>query len=426
MRAGTCGRTQVWHRPARTFAIWPRRRRRRHGCRDSLDRRRSSFVAFTLVFRKENLMACEAFKAMASLRLLCCGGCAVRKKIAMEHVVCHKARSLRYAIKGGSEKICTNSHKKSFFVAFFHHPLAIITTISTSYARSRSMVVARLFATRETTVNSLLYRFFSESKGLSALKGTDLANFEDRFWSWTCVHLSLTCVRVRKECSVGKNTASSTLPPGLNAWPPADTRRPATITIPDGQSSAVPPVPLRLRDRVVRGEIVDFAELLPSSLCHQHEQCAITLPPGDGQGANSVQLAVTTQRPAQRSVCDFSAWLEAWTVYVSIMAQHHPDRVSELIGYQHLILDAHQQFNLLRVSSIMIQPSGATWLKTPTPTRTKWTRRYGPQRCFKVSAHPAHSTLKRTVGTAAWCTAPRVPGPFGQARRPNQGGTKLP
>ena len=26
------------------------------------------------------------------------------------------------------------------------------------------------------------------------------------------------------------------------------------------------------------------------------------------------------------------------------MTQHHPDRVSELIGYQHLILDAHQQF----------------------------------------------------------------------------------
>ena len=76
-------------------------------------------------------------------------------------------------------------------------------SISTSYARSRS-IHARLFATRETTVNSLLYRFFSERKGLSALNGTDLANFEDRFWSWTCVHLSLTCVRVRKKYSVGK------------------------------------------------------------------------------------------------------------------------------------------------------------------------------------------------------------------------------
>ena len=101
-------------------------------------------------------------------------------------------------------------------------------------------------------------------------------------------------------------------------------------------------MPPRLRDRVVRGEFVDFAELLPSSLSHQHEQCAITLLLGDGQGANSVQLAVTMQRPAL-SVISPRGWRPG--PYVSIMAQHHPDRVSELIGYQHLILDAHQQFN---------------------------------------------------------------------------------
>ena len=97
-------------------------------------------------------------------------------KTAMEHPVCHEARSLT---------LCSNA------------------SISTSYAKSRS-IDARLFATRETTVNALLYRFFSERKGLSALNRTDFANFEDRFWSWTCVHLSLTCVRVRKKCSVGK------------------------------------------------------------------------------------------------------------------------------------------------------------------------------------------------------------------------------
>ena len=162
-----------------SFAIWPRRRR--HGCRDSLDRRRSSFVAFTLVFRKENLMAYKAFKAMASLGLLCCGGCAIRDKTAMEHLVCHEARSPRYAI---------------------------ITSISTSYARSRS-IDHRCTPVCDERNNrkfalQVPYRFFSERKGLSALNGTDLANFEDQFWSWTCVHLSLTCVRVRKECSVGK------------------------------------------------------------------------------------------------------------------------------------------------------------------------------------------------------------------------------
>ena len=41
---------------------------------------------------------------------------------------------------------------------------------------------------------------------LSAPNSTDIdfARFEDRFSPWTCVHSCLTCVRVRKERSVGK------------------------------------------------------------------------------------------------------------------------------------------------------------------------------------------------------------------------------
>ena len=67
--------------------IWPRRRR--HGCRDSLDRRRSSFVAFTLVFRKE---------------MACCGVPSVIKTaMAMEHLVCNEARS-SYAMQGSSQR----------------------------------------------------------------------------------------------------------------------------------------------------------------------------------------------------------------------------------------------------------------------------------------------------------------------------------
>ena len=51
--------------------------------------------------------------------------------------------------------------------------------------------------------------------GLSAPNITDLkfASFEDHFSSWTCVHSCLTCVRVRKKCSVGKTLI--TQPPQL-------------------------------------------------------------------------------------------------------------------------------------------------------------------------------------------------------------------
>ena len=54
---------------------------------------------------------------------------------------------------------------------------------------------------------ALVYLFFEwQMSGVSAPNSTDIdfASFEDPFSSWTCVHSCLTCVRVRKECSVGK------------------------------------------------------------------------------------------------------------------------------------------------------------------------------------------------------------------------------
>ena len=54
---------------------------------------------------------------------------------------------------------------------------------------------------------ALVYLFSEwQMSGLSAPNGTDIdfAKFEDRFSSWICVHSYLTCVRVRKECSVAK------------------------------------------------------------------------------------------------------------------------------------------------------------------------------------------------------------------------------
>ena len=58
-----------------------------------------------------------------------------------------------------------------------------------------------------------LVHLFSRSErqmSLSALNGTDIdsASFDDRFSSWTCVHACLTCLRVRKEHSVGKTLLS--------------------------------------------------------------------------------------------------------------------------------------------------------------------------------------------------------------------------
>ena len=66
-----------------------------------------------------------------------------------------------------------------------------------------------------------------------------------------------------------------------------------------------------------------------------------------------------------------------------------------------------------------------TSLKNPTLAGTKSTQRYGPQKCFNVSACCAHSAQTRTVRTTAQCTAlPQALCPFMQASCPQQGKTK--
>ena len=74
---------------------------------------------------------------------------------------------------------------------------------------------------------------------------------------------------------------------------------------------------------------MDLSELLPASLTlslsYQHEQYAITLSQHGAPGSNTVQLVVMTRRPAPHTICDLRArMVEAFTVYLSVIAQHHP------------------------------------------------------------------------------------------------------
>ena len=63
--------------------------------------------------------------------------------------------------------------------------------------------------------------------------------------------------------------------------------------------------------------------------------------------------------------------------------------------------------------------------KNPTLAGTKSTQRYGPQKCFNVSACCAHSAQTHTVRTTGQCTAlPQALCPFMQASCPQQGKTK--
>ena len=102
-------------------------------------------------------------------------------------------------------------------------------------------------------------------------------------------------------------------------------------------------VPNRISERIKNGEYINFDELLPEAL-------GATPPP--------VQLQLSTSSPGQlvqlvsdphptsvrRRVHDLATWLEAWTAYLNILLLSAPQRSSELLGYQAIIVDANKKF----------------------------------------------------------------------------------
>ena len=111
-------------------------------------------------------------------------------------------------------------------------------------------------------------------------------------------------------------------------------------------------------------------------------------------------------------------------MYLSIIAQHHPDRVPGLFGYQHRILNAHQQF---RTESMLNDTASRSFYIAEEP-HARWNQvntTLWSTKCFSVSACCAHSAQTRTVRTTAQCTAlPQALCPFMQASCPQQGKTK--
>ena len=104
-----------------------------------------------------------------------------------------------------------------------------------------------------------------------------------------------------------------------------------------------PPVPPRIQDRIVRGEFVDFASLLPKAMFSG------ALEPETGRSL-TVQLApsgddVSIQLASNvRKITSFSSWMEAWNIYLSIVIEHTPARATEFVAYQCIITSASIQY----------------------------------------------------------------------------------
>ena len=84
-------------------------------------------------------------------------------------------------------------------------------------------------------------------------------------------------------------------------------------------SQSLPPVPVALRQRILKGEYIDFSTLLPEVMFS-----VATSTPSPNAGR------FTGQSPR---ITSFSTWLDAWNIYIAIVVAHNPSRASELLGY---------------------------------------------------------------------------------------------
>ena len=87
--------------------------------------------------------------------------------------------------------------------------------------------------------------------------------------------------------------------------------------------TAFPPVPSFLVEKIELSAFIEMADLIPTRL----------------------GLDDTARSKLRRSVTNISEWLQAFTVYISIIVKKQPHRVPDLIGYQILILEASNEYH---------------------------------------------------------------------------------
>ena len=86
--------------------------------------------------------------------------------------------------------------------------------------------------------------------------------------------------------------------------------------------TTLPPVPTFLVEKLESGAFIEMGDLIPTHL----------------------GLDDTARSKLRRSVTNISEWLQAFAVYVSVIAKKQPHCVPDLMGYQLLILEAGNKY----------------------------------------------------------------------------------
>ena len=114
------------------------------------------------------------------------------------------------------------------------------------------------------------------------------------------------------------------------------------------RQGTLPPISDKLKGRIRRGEYVDLALLLHANLTSRAGGRRRSN--GDSDPRNA---------PRQASIADFDSWIEAWSVYATVLCSFYPHLAPRLFQYQHF----------LALKSKSFQPKA--WLRYDTEFRLK-------------------------------------------------------
>ena len=90
-----------------------------------------------------------------------------------------------------------------------------------------------------------------------------------------------------------------------------------------------PPVPAKLAKRIQEGQFIEMAELLPELLRGPS-------PYEDDQPKS--------MKPKYRDLHSIVDWIQCFGLYVAVICHSQPHRITDLLGYQNLIITSHMRF----------------------------------------------------------------------------------
>ena len=102
------------------------------------------------------------------------------------------------------------------------------------------------------------------------------------------------------------------------------------VTTPPILGKSLPPVPVKLREKIIRGEYIDFRELLPSNMYSTPPRSNIVTLHLNEESTSQQPITVGAPKPTfKHQVDSFATWMQAWKVFLAIASDHFKNRVFE-------------------------------------------------------------------------------------------------